>query len=49
VTLTFAVSALGNSVPPYFIFPRVHFKDYFIAKGPLVLIIGATRGGALGP
>lgn len=25
VTLAFAVSALGNNVPPYFIFPRVHF------------------------
>lgn len=23
------------SVPPYFIFPRVHFKEHFIVKGPL--------------
>lgn len=34
VTMAFVVSALGNSVPPYFIFPRVHFKDHFISKGP---------------
>ncbi|GBP63913.1 hypothetical protein EVAR_39576_1 [Eumeta japonica] len=33
VTLAAAVSAVGNSVPPFFVFPRVHFKDYFIRDG----------------
>lgn len=45
VTLAFAVSALGNSVPPYFIFPRVHFKDHFIAKGPLGCAGSANPSG----
>ncbi|XP_008189487.1 uncharacterized protein LOC103311591, partial [Acyrthosiphon pisum] len=36
VTLAFEVSALGNSIPPYFIFRRVYsFKDHFLAKRPL--------------
>jgi len=26
--VTVAVSAAGNSVPPYFVFPRVHFKEW---------------------
>ena len=34
VTLACAVSATGNSIPPYFIFPRVHFRDHFINNGP---------------
>lgn len=35
VTMAFAVSALGNSVPPFFIFPRVNFKPHFIRDGPI--------------
>lgn len=35
VTMALAVSALGNSVPPFFIFPRVHFKPHFIRDGPI--------------
>lgn len=35
VTIAFAVSALGNSVPPFFIFPRVNFKPHFIRDGPI--------------
>jgi hypothetical protein len=45
VTLAFAVSALGNSVSPYFIFPRVHFKDHFIANGPLGCTGSANPSG----
>lgn len=45
VTLAFVVSALGNSVPPYFIFPRVHLKDHFIAKGPLGCAGSANPSG----
>ena len=41
VTLATAVSAAGNTVPPYFVFPRVHFKDHFIANGPV-----GSKGGA---
>ena len=34
VTMCDAVSAIGNSVPPMFIFPRQNFKDHFICAGP---------------
>lgn len=34
VTVCGAVSAIGNSIPPMFIFPRRHFKDHFIRDGP---------------
>ncbi|ESO03971.1 hypothetical protein HELRODRAFT_173013 [Helobdella robusta] len=34
VTLAVAVKALGNSIPPAFVFPRVHYKDHFISGGP---------------
>lgn len=34
-TLALAVSATGNnSVPPFFVFPRVHFRDHFISDWP---------------
>ncbi|XP_046671044.1 uncharacterized protein LOC124361051 [Homalodisca vitripennis] len=32
--MVLAVSAIGNSVPPMFVFPRVLFKDHFIINGP---------------
>ncbi|XP_071563109.1 uncharacterized protein [Temnothorax nylanderi] len=33
VTLTMAVSAIGQFLPPFFIFPRKHFKEYFLNGG----------------
>ena len=30
VTALYAASATGHAIPPMFIFPRVHYKDYFI-------------------
>ncbi len=30
VTLVYTVSATGNTIPPMFIFPRVHYRDHFI-------------------
>ncbi|CAI5686077.1 unnamed protein product [Oreochromis niloticus] len=41
VTLACAVSAIGNSLPPYFILPRVHFRDHFLINGP-----PGSKGGA---
>ncbi|RXN32660.1 tigger transposable element-derived 6-like protein [Labeo rohita] len=41
VTLACAVSAIGNSLPPYFNFPRVHFRDHFLINGP-----PGSKGGA---
>lgn len=34
VTMCGCINALGNSIPPLLIFPRVHFKDYMIQSGP---------------
>lgn len=45
VTLAAAVSAVGNSVPPYFVFPRVHFKDHFIRDGPIGCKGGSNPSG----
>lgn len=35
VTIACAVSAIGNSIPPYFIFPRKNFKPYFLNNAPV--------------
>lgn len=35
VTVAVAVSAVGNMVPPFFVFPRVHYKSYFVRGGPI--------------
>ena len=34
VTMCCAVNAIGQAIPPMFIFPRVHFQDHFIRDGP---------------
>ncbi|CAF4919368.1 unnamed protein product [Pieris macdunnoughi] len=34
VTVCFAVNALGNVIPPFFIFPRVKYNESFVASGP---------------
>lgn len=34
VTMISAVNAIGNSVPPAFVFPRVHFKDHMLQGAP---------------
>lgn len=45
VTLAFSVSATGNTVPPYFIFPRVHFKPHFLQESPPGSAGGANLSG----
>lgn len=35
VTVAVAISVLGNMVPPFFVFPRVHYKSHFIRSGPV--------------
>ena len=34
VTVCTAINAVGNFVPPMFVFPRKYFKDHFIRDGP---------------
>jgi len=45
VTLVYAVSACGNSVPPLLIFPWKYFKDPFVADGPPGCIGSANPSG----
>lgn len=34
VTVAWAVNAIGNSIPPFIIFPRVYFKKHMIKGDP---------------
>ena len=34
VTICCAVNAIGNALPPMFVFPRVNYKDHFIRGSP---------------
>ncbi|KYM99643.1 hypothetical protein ALC62_09611 [Cyphomyrmex costatus] len=45
VTVACTVSATGNSVPPFFVFPRGHFKDHFIRDGSVGCAGGANPSG----
>lgn len=45
VTIIFAVNAIGNSLPPMLIFPRVNFKSHFISNGPIGCIGTSHPGG----
>ncbi|KAJ3655378.1 hypothetical protein Zmor_014511 [Zophobas morio] len=41
VTVTVAVNAIGNSIPPMFVFPRIRYQEHFIRDGP----VGCTGAG----
>ncbi|KAG7300114.1 hypothetical protein JYU34_015655 [Plutella xylostella] len=45
VTFGGIISASGNTIPPLFIFPRVHFKDHFMAGAPEGSLGVATKSG----
>lgn len=45
VTLIACVSAIGNSVPPLYIFPRVNYKDFMIKGAPPGAIGSAHPSG----
>jgi hypothetical protein len=45
VTITLAVSASGNSIPSFFVFPRKNYRGYFIASGPEVGTGSANKSG----
>jgi transposase-like protein len=34
VTMCTAINALGNTIPPFFVFPRVNFKDHMLHGAP---------------
>ena len=41
ITVVGTISASGNSIPPYFIFPRVKFQRHFLNGAP-----PESKGGA---
>ena len=45
VTVCAAVSATGNTVPPMFVFPRVHYHAWFIRDGPVGCAGSADKSG----
>jgi hypothetical protein len=45
ITMCCAVNAIGNSIPPFYIFPRVHFKPAMIAGGPVGCVGVAPTSG----
>lgn len=45
VTFGGIISASGNTIPPLFIFPRVHFKDHFMDGAPEGSLGVATKTG----
>ncbi|XP_043468651.1 uncharacterized protein LOC122502578 [Leptopilina heterotoma] len=45
VTLAFTVNAVGNVLPPMFVFPRVRFRDHFIKDAPLGSVGVANTSG----
>ncbi|XP_011136537.2 uncharacterized protein LOC105181464 [Harpegnathos saltator] len=45
VTLAFAANAIGNVIPPFFVFPRVRYQDHFIRDGPVGSVGTANPSG----
>lgn len=35
VTVALSVNAAGTFIPPFIVFPRVHFKEHFLRDGPI--------------
>lgn len=45
VTVLFIINAIGNTIPPVFVFPRVKFKDYFLNGAPVGSLGLSCRSG----
>ncbi|KAA0721632.1 hypothetical protein E1301_Tti024293 [Triplophysa tibetana] len=45
VSVACAVSATGNTIPPYFVFPRVQFREHFLTGAPVGSSGGANLNG----
>ena len=45
VTLEYCVNAVGNMIPPLFVFPRVNFREHFLNGAPTGAIGRASRSG----
>ncbi|KYM96896.1 Jerky-like protein [Cyphomyrmex costatus] len=45
VTVTVAINAVGNSIPPMFIFPRIRYREHFVTNGPVGCIGACNTSG----
>jgi hypothetical protein len=45
ITMALAARASGNSIPPFFVFPRKNHRGYFIANGPEGSAGSANKSG----
>ena len=45
VTMCACINAIGNSVPPLFIFPRVNFKVFMLNNAPVGSLVAANKSG----
>lgn len=45
ITIGAIISASGNTIPPLFVFPRVHYKDHFLEGAPEGSLGAANRSG----
>jgi hypothetical protein len=43
--MALAVSASGNSIPPFLVFPRKNYRGYFIANGPEGSAVSGNKSG----
>jgi len=47
VTMCLAVNAIGNYIPPMYVFPVVNYKDYFVRGGPSGCVGIANKSGSM--
>ena len=45
ITMCGCINAVGNTVPPLFIFPRVNYKPYMLTNAPVGSIGAASKSG----
>ncbi|KAF2905806.1 hypothetical protein ILUMI_00374 [Ignelater luminosus] len=48
IIMAIVVSASGNSVPPFFVFPRVHYKEHLVRGGPPGSVGSKNPSGVFG-
>ena len=45
VSVACAVNAIGNTIPPMFVFPRIRYADHFVRDGPVGSIGSGNKSG----
>lgn len=45
VAFVYAVNAIGNTIPPLFVFPHIHYADHCVRDGPVGSIGSGNKSG----